>query len=377
MRTTFVATTLAAVASVSGRALPQQAPGGDLATALPITTYKELPHLVKPIPLEVAAAKYKNATGHVLDEVKNVIGDVLSKTLDLTTRGEMNLARDDVIQARGSCQNPRVRVEWDYMADGDKQNFVSAIQCLMNRPSQMTWANSRSRYEDFVALHQHLTPNVHGNAKFLIWHRYFLWTFEDVLRSECGFSSAFPWWDETRYAGNFCGSSVFSSQWFGTCNAGNGCVTDGQFGSLTMDVGPGTYDQLNPHCLQRQTDESATSNVNSAYVAQCYAWGDYANMAACSEGGPHAWGHNGVGGAMADMFASPGDPVFWLHHAFIDRNFRVWQNSHGVSNMNGNDVTGTPLNFGMSVNVYDIRRTVMIGDIMDTTDPTLCYKYNY
>lgn len=152
-----------------------------------------------------------------------------------------------------------------------------------------------------------------------------------------------------------------------------------QFGSLTLDVGPGTYNSLNPHCLQRATDESATANVNTAYVNQCYAWGDFANQAACVEGGPHAWGHNGIGGVMADMFASPGDPVFWLHHGFIDREFRIWQNmdSSRTQNINGNDVSGNALNLGMSVNVYDIRPTVQIGQIMDTTDPTLCYRYNY
>ena len=29
--------------------------------------------------------------------------------------------------------------------------------------------------------------------------------------------------------------------------------------------------------------------------------------------------HNWVGGIMSDIMYSPCDPLFWLHHAFIDR----------------------------------------------------------
>jgi tyrosinase len=35
-------------------------------------------------------------------------------------------------------------------------------------------------------------------------------------------------------------------------------------------------------------------------------------MAACAEGGAHAWGHNGIGAVMQDVYASPADPVFFL-----------------------------------------------------------------
>lgn len=401
MRYSFVTASLASVASVYGAALPQQDTSPNLAPALPSSAYTNTPMKIQPKPLIAEAAKYKNVTGLQLQDVVDATNTVLpgaqvvqtvAEAITSTIQNITDLAntltnliprevleRGDVFEPRGNCQNPRVRVEWDFMSDSDKQSWISAIQCLQNSPSDGQWPNSRSRYEDFVALHQHLTPNVHGNSKFLVWHRYFTWTFEDILRSECGFNTAFPWWDETRYAGNFGGSSVFSSNYLGTSNSGGGCVTDGRFGSLTLDVGPGTDYDYNPHCLQRETDESATANVNTAYVNQCYAWGDFANMAACVEGGPHAWGHNGIGGVMGDMYCSPGDPSFWLHHAFVDRLWRIWQNmdSSRLTTIDGTDVSGNQLNLGMSVNVWDMRPTVTIGQIMDTTDETLCYKYNY
>lgn len=102
-------------------------------------------------------------------------------------------------------------------------------------------------------------------------------------------------------------------------------------------------------------------------------------MASCAEGGPHAWGHNGIGAVMSDTYGSPADPIFWLHHGFVDRNFRIWQNKNSarLSSINGNDVSGNPLTLDTSINVYDIRPTVKIRDILDTTGSTLCYKYNY
>jgi tyrosinase len=102
-------------------------------------------------------------------------------------------------------------------------------------------------------------------------------------------------------------------------------------------------------------------------------------MANCAELGPHGLGHNGIGSVMQDVYTSPGDPVFWLHHAFIDRNFRIWQNADRsrVSNIDGTDIAGNKLTLDTTVNVYDMRPTVRIRDLLDTTSNTLCYKYNY
>lgn len=45
-----------------------------------------------------------------------------------------------------------------------------------------------------------------------------------------------------------------------------------------------------------------------------------------SAGGVHGSGHFLVGGVALDVFASPADPIFWLHHAQVDRLWTIWQN---------------------------------------------------
>jgi len=39
----------------------------------------------------------------------------------------------------------------------------------------------------------------------------------------------------------------------------------------------------------------------------------------------HGTVHNWVGGTMGDITVSPADPLFWMHHAEIDRIWSVWQ----------------------------------------------------
>ncbi|RMZ74478.1 tyrosinase [Pyrenophora seminiperda CCB06] len=361
MRSGILSASMALLASVSALPAPQEAPSTKIVNPLPIVKFAETQNFSVPVLPEAAKVIFENYKVTIAPEQE-------SKTSFLL----MNLAA-----ASGSCANPRVRVEWDSYSDDNKQAFVNSIKCLMGKAPSGQFPASKSRYEDLVSLHQGLTPNVHGNAKFLLWHRYLTWTFEDILRTECGLSVPMPWFDETRYAGRFAQSSIFSSRWLGSIAVGGNCVTDGQFANLAINIGPGSGNQL--HCLSRNGDGAKTQYCNSAYVDQCNAYGDFAGMASCAETGPHAWGHNGIGAVMQDTYASPADPIFWLHHGFVDRNFRIWQNGNpGVrtTSINGNDHFGNPLTLDTVVSMQGVRPDIKVRDILDTTGQ-LCYKYNY
>jgi tyrosinase len=207
MRTSFLSATLAISAGVS--ALPQITPLTPLAPALPLDLFKTEKFFSLLSLQDITDGLFK----------KNDTQPQEQSFRTLSTADDMTIS--------ATCSNPRVRQEWDSYSDSDRQAFVSAIRCLMGKPASGQFGNAKSRYEDLVALHQTLTPNVHGSSKFLIWHRYYLWTFEDVLRSECGFDRNLPWWDETKYSGRFDASSIFSDQWFGGINAGGNCITNG------------------------------------------------------------------------------------------------------------------------------------------------------
>jgi tyrosinase len=90
--------------------------------------------------------------------------------------------------------------------------------CIMQKPSkldQTKFPGAKSRYDDFVVVHMNQTMNIHGTVRwlastisnsktnhrcadcqsqgsFLSWHRYYTWSFERVLREECGYTGTQP-----------------------------------------------------------------------------------------------------------------------------------------------------------------------------------------
>jgi tyrosinase len=55
---------------------------------------------------------------------------------------------------------------------------------------------------------------------------------------------------------------------------------------------------------------------------------------------PHGRVHNVVGGTMATS-RSPADPIFWLHHAFVDKLWADWQEANTGSTFNPPNGTET------------------------------------
>jgi tyrosinase len=191
-------------------------------------------------------------------------------------------------EAAACAANPNMRYEWRDFSLADRTNFMDSIVCLIKKPASGNFAPATNRFEDLARLHQLYMPNVHGNAKFLMWHRYFLWTFEQVLRDECGLTAPFPWWDETKDAGHFAALDLFGHLYFGwlTGPDSNGnpvCVTSGAFAGLTAHIGPGMSNT--PHCLSRAGTASLTAECNSNFVNTCNSRTSYADMESCTEGG--------------------------------------------------------------------------------------------
>lgn len=98
---------------------------------------------------------------------------------------------------------------------------------------------------------------------------------------------------------------------------------------------------------------------------------------------PHPGGHIGVGGVMGDMDSSPGDPLFFLHHGFIDRNWWVWQESDPTNNLyqiSGYTTKTAPfveVTLEYVLSSWGVLPDVTIDEVMDTVGGYLCYDYDY
>jgi tyrosinase len=99
--------------------------------------------------------------------------------------------------------------------------------------------------------------------------------------------------------------------------------------------------------------------------------------------GLHGGGHFSLGATMHDLFASPADPAFMLHHSMIDRVWAQWQAEDEKTRRYALNGTTTILNppWGKQVNLDTVMefgvldRPRKIREVMSPTSGGLCYTY--
>ncbi|KAF7533314.1 hypothetical protein G7054_g7197 [Neopestalotiopsis clavispora] len=285
------------------------------------------------------------------------------------------------VKAAGNCTAPATRVEWRSLSDADKLAFVGAVKCLMDASPSGAFASSgsTSRYEDLVAVHNLMTDSIHMVAQFLPWHRYYVHVFESLLRDECAYAGPMTWWNEPLDAGHFATSPIFGADTFGSAplktsdNQGT-CIDDGAFSNLTLHIG-------GERCLSRAVDETATAQCSTDFVNSCNSNNQYSDMESCSEFGPHGYGHNGIGAVMSFVSISPGDPVFFMHHGFVDHSYVLWQNAdltNRLYQVNGctDSACSAQLTTDYVLSSQGLRPDVTVNDVLDTQGGYLCYVYD-
>ncbi|CVK94751.1 related to monophenol monooxygenase (tyrosinase) [Fusarium mangiferae] len=236
----------------------------------------------------------------------------------------------------------QTRVEWRKLSKSSQAEYIDAVKCLDKLPSKL--GLTTSRYNDFPYVHRTLNIQIHFVAQFLPWHRYFVHLYETSLRDECGYRGSMPYWDWTIDSKDMSKSPIFSKdkiRGFGGNGVGGGFVNPGRPNPLTMCVLDGAfnnftvqyYDQTSrPHCLNRGFNDGLTSAgkfQGDSYSPQAVSKiiSDSKNFTKFTrdlENGPHGAIHQAIGGDMVPS-TSPNDPVFFLHHAQIDRLWWVWQ----------------------------------------------------
>jgi tyrosinase len=88
---------------------------------------------------------------------------------------------------------------------------------------------------------------------------------------------------------------------------------------------------------------------------------------------PHAMVHGGVGGLMGAFETAGLDPIFWLHHANIDRLWEVWLRSGAPrSNPTEREWLDTKFTVGQGAAAM----TMAARDVIDTAKPPLNYSYS-
>ena len=159
----------------------------------------------------------------------------------------------------------------------------------------------------------------HTNARLLPWHRVFLLLFEEALHNYHP-DVCVPYWDWTRP------EEQHFPDWLATVLPT--VHTPTRAINVTRSPGPGT------------TLASIAAGAPTAMAKTNYT--DFSSPINGIHGSVHIW----CGGTMSDASVSPADPVFWLHHANLDRLWWVWYNSAAGNHQNpplmGNDAVMDP-----------------------------------
>ncbi len=189
---------------------------------------------------------------------------------------------------------------------------------------------------------------------------------------------------------------------------GGGFVKTGPFANMSVNLGPvgGLADTpagplgglgYNPRGLKRDIGPALNMRyANYTTVLRLLTQPDVDKYRVVSEGvpytpeiGPHGGIHYTIGGDPGgDLFTSPGDPAFWVHHGQMDRLWAVWQ-ALGFSSTRYTDLgSGTyahqtwtnepPSPLSRLTDVIDMgyaAPSTTISQVMSTTGGGLCYFY--
>lgn len=173
---------------------------------------------------------------------------------------------------------------------------ISAMQALPNS-NPLSWA-----YQ--AAIHWTTLPGMmtawdsceHGTDFFWSWHRMYLYWFERIIRKMSGEPCwALPYWDWAP------GSELYLPAPFR--DTSSELYTANR--DPNMNSGAGS---LNPGAVSITGAFSSTSFLTANSIIQ----------------GPHGSVHIEMGGWMRDFRTAAQDPIFYLHHSNVDRQWNLW-----------------------------------------------------
>jgi tyrosinase len=184
------------------------------------------------------------------------------------------------------------------LTSAEQQRYRNVIQRLCDEPGT---PNRFARLvQDHAGPHNMHGFNAVGTERFLPWHRVYLLRLEEMMRAVDPLAFI-PYWDWT--------TERRVPAWIASFRP----VVRTSGGNLQASRNSGTIAAAEA----TQTVVNAIMRIN-----------EYTRFTDSLEHSPHDDVHVFVGGIMGVIPSAPGDPLFWLHHANVDRIWSVWQNTH-------------------------------------------------
>jgi tyrosinase len=185
---------------------------------------------------------------------------------------------------------PYERKDQAVLTEVEQERFLCAFNVI----------NSNGVLGQLVDIHGEPSHLAHSQQRFLPWHRIYLLKFEQALRAIHP-DVSLPYWDWTQ------ASEQYIPAWLQ---------------SFTPTVVTPTQTINVIRFPQSQASLATIASNTPSALAQT----DFTSFTSQLQGihnGVHVW----VGGSMGSVPTAPTDPIFWMHHANIDRLWWQWHKS--------------------------------------------------
>ncbi|KAK3690550.1 hypothetical protein B0T22DRAFT_499870 [Podospora appendiculata] len=329
-------------------------------------------------------------------ELADLIESAQAQAIQEVTDNEEKL-RKRVEAASCTIGNLVFHREYGSLSKQERLAYVNAVKCLQSLPPRTPASvapGSKSRFDDFTVTHIQQTLSIHYSGIFQPWHRWFVYQYEKALCDECGYTGYQPYWDWPKYAAAPQDSPIFNGEYIPhagpvieppasigggqiqlPAGVGGVLVATGPFVNMTVNLGPCDLGgAMNTRCANYYTtvfNLLLTPNVDKFRLVS-------EGVPYMVEIGPHGGIHYTLGGDPGgDLFTSPGDPAFWVHHGQIDR---MWRYTNlGSGNYAHITWANEPAsNFTKLSDVIDMGyagESTTIANVMSTTSGDFCYFY--
>uniref|UniRef100_A0A915PHI6 Tyrosinase copper-binding domain-containing protein n=1 Tax=Meloidogyne floridensis TaxID=298350 RepID=A0A915PHI6_9BILA len=244
--------------------------------------------------------------------------------------GKTNGSVNDCTLPNGQKLQKALRKEIRMLSDKERNDFFKAMREM-----------KKSGGFDYIALIHRLAfvnGGAHNGPAFFVWHREYLKRFEILLR-KYNPTLGLPYWDSTLDGRlpNPADSILFTKDFIGSTNK-QGYVVTGPFTPwktiegdpyITRDVGKvGSVDRT----LAQTKVERILAYTSARRECPIKPEWDAFEI---THGQPHLF----IGGDMATFIPNkPGnDPIFYMHHCFVDLVFELWREKAQNRTQRAND----------------------------------------
>lgn len=215
----------------------------------------------------------------------------------------------------------------------------------------------------------------HFSWFFLPWHRWYLYYFEQIVASvivslKGPANWSLPYWNysDSKNKKARCLPPAFTDEQF----AGGDnplLVEDRDNGNDGQPIGNDAYVDLT--CLKESHFVGVSDGGPHGFGGPVTQFNHSDGSVGLLENVPHGSMHVGVGGFMSSFATAALDPIFWLHHANIDRLWQVWR-ARDPQNHDPVEANWPKMSFKF----HDATKAVVTRTVRDVVDTTvLGYQY--